>query len=285
MSESDREPLDAPSAENGPEEAVTPERDAWFHTRIVAGRHDEARAWFEAEDCLEGRTGRRDLTVAARMLGILGDDRGSARLHLRSMRLYPDDPVAVFYGAFSVHRRFGPLRALDLMEEKLEAAGDRAREDPDFSGLWAFRGGVLTGFRDFERAHESVDLAARLSPEDTWVEVQRSQLLLREDRPEEALEVAEAALARTPNYQRTIGTVGTCCGCGTGDDEGAGAAGPGADRQLSAALARVLANFYDELERQRGGLVALDEFERRSPRADKDTREWLAGYRARFSIS
>lgn len=282
MSESDREPLDAPSAENGPEEAVTPERDAWFHTRIVAGRHDEARAWFEAEDCLEGRTGRRDLTVAARMLGILGDDRGSARLHLRSMRLYPDDPVAVFYGAFSVHRRFGPLRALDLMEEKLEAAGDRAREDPDFSGLWAFRGGVLTGFRDFERAHESVDLAARLSPEDTWVEVQRSQLLLREDRPEEALEVAEAALARTPNYWATIGTVGDLLWMRNRDDEALALLDRALTDNRSAAPARVLANFYDELERYEEGLAALDEFERRSPRADKDTREWLAGYRASF---
>jgi tetratricopeptide (TPR) repeat protein len=259
---------------------ITAEQEAWFHQCMVSGKQTEAVAWAGTMGDLERWTDRRGRTVAARLLNVLGDDRGSALRHLRNFRQYPDDPVAIFYGAFSVNGQFGALATLDLLTAKLEQAGNRSREDRDYAGLWAYLGVMQGYFRDFSRAHESLKLAKGLDPDDLWIEVQRSLILLREDRAEESREVAEAALARTPNYWPVIGTLVDRYWAENRDNEAMELLHRAMTDNQGAGPPRKLAMCLDEVEAWEEGLVVLDEFERRSTRADQETRRWLAGFRA-----
>lgn len=259
---------------------MTSEQEVWFHECLVSGRQREAVDWAEKAGDFEQWTDRRGRTAAARLLGALGDDRGAALRHLRNFRQYPDDPVAIFYGAFSFNTQFGALATLDMLTARLEKAGGTARQHPDYAGMWAYLAMMQAFFRDFARAHESLNLARELQPEDQWIEVQRSLVLLREDRPDESREVAEAALEKNPNYWPVIGTVVDRYWMENRDDEALSLLHRAVNDNQGAGPPQKLASCLDEIEAWEEGLTALDEVERRNPRADRHKRQWLAGFRA-----
>ena len=267
---------------NSIDSGIDAEREAWFQDRIIEGRQGEVLSWLESAGDFSSWTDRRGRTMTARALAIAGDDRGSTLRHLRNFRNHPDDPIALFFGIFSFEHRFGPLAAMERLQEKLTGFGDRAREEMAFSGMWAFLAMMQAHFRDFSRAHESIDRARQLEPEDMWIEVQRSLLLLREDRPDESREVAEAALEKTPRYWPTIAAVTDRYWMENRDDEAIELLQKALVETQGAGPARKLAQFYDEREMWGEALEVLEEFEKRSPRADEETRKWLAGCRASF---
>jgi len=273
------DPKPAPPARDS---GIDSGREAWIHRCIVSGRQSEAVAWVESAGDFEAWTDRRGRTVAARVLNLLGANRAAALRHWRNLRQYPDDPVAIFHGAFAIHGRFGALAALDFLTERLANAGSRAQEDREFARIRAYLATVEGCFRDFSRARENLDRASALDPEDMWIEVQRSQLLLREDRPEESLEVAEAALESAPNFWPVIATVADRYWMENRDEEALALLRRAQETNEGPGASRSLAQCLDEIEEWEEGLAVLDEFEKRSPRADKETVTWLEGYRASF---
>ncbi|MDF1659973.1 MAG: tetratricopeptide repeat protein [Verrucomicrobiales bacterium] len=261
---------------------ITIEQEDFFNQQIVEGRHQQALAWLEATGDFTQRGDRVGRTLAARMLSILGDDRKSRLLHLKNYRVFPEDPVAMFYGAFSIDRSLGPLSAVDRISGFLEGANEKAKEDKAFAGLWAYLGSLESRFRDFSAAYRSFEIAERLDLEDTWIRVQRSQALLREDRTEEALEIAEGALALTPNYWAPMSEVADHYWAQNRDEECLALLERGVRDIEGRGPVRQLIRCYDEIEDYTRGLELLDEYEKRTPNADESSAKWIAANRASF---
>ncbi len=260
----------------------TEEQENWFQARIVEGRQKTALKWLDSTGLWKERTDRRSRTVAARMLAILGDSRGSELLHIRNFRVYPDDPVAMFYGAFSLMRRFGELTALESINEFLGRSGSRPDEESAFGNLWAFKGVLEARFRDFSRAYQSIAKARELDPGDTWNAIQRSRTLLLEDRPEEALEESLQSLEKTPNYWAVISDVADSYWAHNRDAEAFALLERGLRDNEGPGAAQQLIHCYDEVEEYEKGLGMLEEYERRVSEADSNTKKWIEAYRASF---
>ncbi len=226
----------------------------------------------------KSRIGR---TIAGRLFNIRGNSRQSDLFHLRCLRDYPEDPEAIFYGTFRVHQRFGPWRALATVREAIEKAS-HARDNPEFASLYSYLGSLYSTYRDFDRAWESQNIAENLKPDDCWIRLQRSCILLDQDKPEKSLAEAEDTLALRPRYRAVIASVADAYWNANRDDDAFELLQKSLDVNDSPDIAAQLARFYDETGQYENGLNAVAEYEKRSPMADDATQKNIAQMRANF---
>ena len=259
------------------------------HQQIVTGRVTEAWQWLldrgdpAQEDRIKkawaGRSGR---TIAARLLGVMGDSRRSAWWHQRNFRDHPDDANACFYASYQILGRFGPLRALRIARPVLEAQDD-PQNNPECADLWTFMSEVYNRFRDFDRSRECLDHAEKLLKDDhAWLDVCKAYLLLSEDRTDECLELLESSLKLYPDYRSLLSMAADQLWSHNRDDEAFALLEGAKQRSAHPGHSVQLVRFYDETEQLEKGLEELDEYESRSLRADKKVKKWIAGYRASF---
>ncbi len=259
------------------------------HQLIVTGQVTKAWQWLldrgdpaEEDRVKKAWAGRSGRTIAARLLGIMGDSRRSAWWHQRNFRDHPDDPNACFYASYQILGRFGPLRALRIARPILEAQND-PQNNPECADLWTFMSEVYNRFRDFDRSRECLDHAEKLlRGDDAWLEVCKGYLLLSEDRTDECLEQIEAALKRYPDYRSLITMAADQLWSHNRDDEAFALLEGAKQRSSNPGHSVQLVRFYDETEQLEKGLEELDDYESRSLRADKKVKKWIAGYRASF---
>lgn len=235
--------------------------------------HGEPETW----------TSRIGRTIAARLFQIRGASRKSDLFHLRGFRDHPNDPGAAYYASFRVVDRLGQLPALRMIRRVLDSSPD-PRSDPKYASLYLALSGIYGDFRDFDRAWEAQKIAEELEPEDCWVRLCRSHLLLEEDRTEESLEIAEAALAMRPLYRAAIATVANGYWSESRDDEALELLSNTLEHNSSGSLAGQLMRFYDEIGHHEAGLEMVDEYERRSPMAEKGLKKYFAAMRANFHL-
>jgi len=260
-----------------------------IHRQIVNGEVADAWQWLldRGDPVEEDRTkkawaGRSGRTIAARMMGIMGDSRRSAWWHQRNFRAHRSDPNACFYAGYGILARFGPLRALRIARPVLEAQED-PQNNPQCADLWTFMSEVYNRFRDFDRSRECLEHAEKLlNGDDAWLDVCKGYLLLCEDRTEECLELIESAVQRHPDYRSLLSITADQFWSHNRDDEAFALLEGAKQRSSHPGHCVQLIRFYDETEQLEKGLEELDEYESRCLRADKKIKKWIAGYRASF---
>ena len=129
-----------------------------------------------------------ELLFATRLSVRLGGLRLSRWLFRIAHRSYPTHPWVRYLALFGFHSFHDVLRDRLAFEESPEL-GDG---DLEVRAAWfATHATFLAQFRDFARAHECIERASALLPQDSWVLHCQSTVLAASDRWQEALNAAE----------------------------------------------------------------------------------------------
>ncbi len=241
--------------------------DAW---ELARGTGIALEKWPQGEE-------RR---VAAMLASALGANRLSQNLDWLNWRADKTDPEFYLHALFSRMRVTPEIRLIPEITEFL--VNDQSLAPAKRADLLAFQGYLLASFRDFGPAFDRIGEALDLAPEDSWIRVQHALILEISDRYEESLEAADKAIALRPYYRAAVLQRADVL-VHLGRDGEAIAMLEEADRMTqNAAFPGRLQGLHSEREDFEKGLACLDRFERRSPLADKDLREWIAGRRADF---
>src|SRR5262245_54296675 len=139
--------------------------------------------------------------LSARLLANLGAPRRAAAMTLRTLRMYPNQPLARYFALRTILSRQGPWAAWQAWREFGEPkdCGEILTSD-----WWSAKGVIAATLRDFETADRALDRAEAESPTNPWICVERSEVLSLEDRYDEALEAARRALTLRPYYRPGI---------------------------------------------------------------------------------
>lgn len=175
------------------------------NTKTVQDLYDVGayrRAYDAALACdLFADDGPEALVLRSRLSANLGAPRKSVALGLRALRKYPDHPQVRYFGTQALLRSRGPWEAWKKWHE-LEAIC--SPDDPMRSDWLASKGTLAAMLRDFETADRMLDEAERADPTNSWLFVERSEVLIIEDRHEEALAAARTALKHRPDFRPAV---------------------------------------------------------------------------------
>lgn len=133
----------------------------------------------------------------ARALRQLGDARRSEALLRRWSRGDVDDPAMNLACARTLVGWRAHL-GLAWMRRHPFPAGAAPDEQAEYLGCEATAAALL---RDFTAAHERIDRALAMSPDNPWLHVEHAYVLERDDRHAEALAAVERALDLEPGYR------------------------------------------------------------------------------------
>jgi tetratricopeptide (TPR) repeat protein len=127
--------------------------------------------------------------IAGRIASSTGGSRLGEVLHLTAWRRDRSHPEARYYYAFNRYARRGPLVALRFMHtQPLLEAPTKVKAD------WAaLEARILADFRDFESAEARMAHALDLEPGSDWLMGERSEILRKADRVNEARDYLEHA--------------------------------------------------------------------------------------------
>ena len=222
-------------------------------------------------------SGAEALLIAGRLAINLGAPRLGRVLHYRCWKAQPRHAEARYYRALGVLDRFGPLRVCELMRRTPELSGAAPQTQAHWLALRACASGYL---RDFDAAEAALGRAETLSPRDPWLAVQWSHLLALEDKHQESLAAARAALQWKPWYPPAVRSVAHAL-AGLDRAEEAIAFLLEADRRIEngPAVAQ-LAELQLEREKHDDARRSLDRYEQLSPLLEEDLRHWLNGRRS-----
>lgn len=242
-------------------------------------QHRALSAWDLVKDLPELHTwqGFESRRLAARIALALGNQRLGQYLDWKNWRENPDQDEAYFHALFGRFQFVASSLLLLEMEERLPKLEEGSSTYCDLLGLMASCQGDL---REVKLAHQSLDLAISQSPGPDWLLVQRSYLLQKEDRYEEALDSAIEARKISPWYRPSLEGHASALINLNRDDE--------ARKMLIEALAHSdsptiplrLSVIDSDLDQVDSTARWLDEYEKRSPLLDHHSQQWLAGRRA-----
>jgi cellulose synthase operon protein C len=139
--------------------------------------------------------GIHSCVLAARIAVNAGAPRLASRLSVRAWRTDKSHSAAQLQFGYQLYELRGPLAARRTMRgwktDPHVSVEDRAE-------LLALRAYILADLRDFATAEKFVQQAEELCGGKPWIRLQHAYLLERQDRIEEALEIAQAASALHP---------------------------------------------------------------------------------------
>ncbi len=140
--------------------------------------------------------GVQGAALASRIAANTGAPKLALRLSIRAWRTDPHHPQAQLQFGFELAHMRGPLALWEAMRGWPESQGASSDERAE---LLALKARAVADLRDFDTAEALLDRAELLAPAVAWVRLQRAYLLERQDRVEEALEIAKAACALHPH--------------------------------------------------------------------------------------
>jgi len=142
-----------------------------------------------------------------------------------------------------------------------------------------YKAWLLASLRDFDRANALVEEAKQVAPDYSWVYVEESDILEKQDRYEEANEAADHALKLHPEYHAAVLRKETALIHLNRDEEAIALLNQAHEQAEHGVYAIRLLYRYSEQDDHEKMLWALGEYERLSPLLGKKDKEWLAGRR------
>ncbi len=215
--------------------------------------------------------------LAGRLAGNLGARRLACSLHLRAWREDRGDAEALYYAAFALFERRGPLAAWDLLRDAGEPPGATSRARSD---LFALRAELAATFRDFDSAESLLARAEEIGADPVWTGVVRARVMELEDRYAEALEAARASLAQRPWYRPAVQSAAQLLQLLDRDGEALDLLRGAGQRLESGPLEAQRAALETELGLHAEARRSIERVAALSPIVEKDLARWLAARRA-----
>jgi len=257
----------------------TPERDTGtVSTAFLAELrtlHDRGRTLLAFERAtaiapLAEWRGTEARLLAMRLLDATGASRQSSRIAIETWRADRGHPDARFYMAMETLRRRGALAALEFMDaQPVETARFRA-----------LRARVLGQLRDFEGADAALAAAEAMAPGDPWIQLERAILFERQDRYQDSLAVARAALSLDPDRPDALLLNAHVLQLLNRDEEAREILGSAAGRLQSAAVVSALALVQIDLELYPQARESYDQIAFLSPAMELRFAQWLCARRS-----
>jgi tetratricopeptide (TPR) repeat protein len=215
--------------------------------------------------------------LAGRLAVRLGGNRLSAYLHVTAYRNNRDHDRARY---FYIHHVLATRGALAAWTER-SAMGPPSSEDPhDISDYHSQCAGLLGRLRDFARAEEHLARSIEVTPDHSWVWIERAILCECEDRYPEALGAAEHAHDLNPRSDSAIGMVAHCHRLLDQPEEALAFLRTAiADTESGLTVAMLIDMLIDRREVDEVRAL-FDRFENLTPLAERSAREWLLSKRA-----
>jgi tetratricopeptide (TPR) repeat protein len=243
------------------------ERGLYLQALEASRRHGPLASW----------SGTAARLLAGRLAGNLGARRLALSLHLRAGRADAADAEALYYSAYALLERRGPLAAW----ETLRARGDLAGSAPQArSDVFCLRAEVAASLRDFDTAEHWLARADEAAPERTWTCVARARVLELEDRYPEALEAVRKALELRPWYRPAVQGAASLLVLLDRDREALELLREASTRLESGAVLAQKAALETELGLHEDARATLERYAELSPLLEKDGRRWLAARRS-----
>jgi tetratricopeptide (TPR) repeat protein len=216
--------------------------------------------------------------MAGRLANNLGGQRLGRVLHIRAWQQDPSHPTATSYYARVLFERKGPYATWRFVK----SVGEMPEAPVDVRADWlAFAATVAATLRDFSTAETLVARAIELSERrQPWIFVERSYVLLQQDRHEEALDVARRALGLNPVFRPAIQAAAQVLAHLNRDDEAMQLLRDAAARTESAPILTHLATMLGEAKLYDEARQTWEKVVEASPLADRDFKRFLAGRRS-----
>lgn len=170
-----------------------------------SGQYLDSLAAGESLGNIANWPGPEGRVMAGRLANNLGSPRLGRILHHLAYRRWPEHPYCLYYGALARWSQIGVLHAwrefgvIDMPA----TAEPRARAD------WlALKALILAALRDFSRAEQLMNEALRIDPQSAWLQVEKCEILDRQDAHQSALEAAQAALELQPWFRPAVQSLG-----------------------------------------------------------------------------
>lgn len=239
-------------------------------------------AWNIARDLapLHQWAGGESLRIAAYLASGLGNDRLGSALDWKNWRMDRGDPRRYFYALFPRMHWKSPAAFLPEIDRWLAQSDNWPHEQQ--ADFFCIRASLLSSLRDFGPAHEAMGKALAVAPEYAWAHVAYSDVLEREDRYEEALSAAQAAVRLRPSYRPAVLQAVDCLVHLGRDDDAIELLRETHQGTENGAFVMRLQALYSEREDHINGLWCLEEAEKLMPLMTEPIRKWLAGRRADF---
>ena len=219
------------------------------------------------------------LHEAGRLAMRLGDDRFGRALQWFNWRHDRDHPQFYYHALFSRWHTKAPVLLLPEIRAKI-ASLTSSEYRTTRADLLATEAWILATVRDFPQANESMRQALDSDPASPWQLTQQACVWELEDRYNEALESARAALSLKPNYRPAVLQAADSLVHLGLDDEAIELLRKAHEATEENAFALRLQLLYSEREDHANGLWCLDEAEARMPLISSAMRKWLEGRRA-----
>ena len=222
------------------------------------------------------------LRQAARLASSLGASRLSRAMHWKNWRLRRNDPKRFHQALFSRYHFTPKMKLLDEIDRFLENESDIS--DANKADLYSFKAGIHTSNRDFSLAEKLLNLAVALTPNDSWIRVERSSFYEAADRYREALDEAKLAVKLAPFYRASVARCSDALIHLGRDDEALELLMSAHQESPQASFAMGMQMIFSERGDHERGLWCVSEIERLSPLMDDSFRKWLASRRADFHL-
>ncbi|WCJ59006.1 tetratricopeptide repeat protein [Fontisphaera persica] len=251
-------------------EAFIAQIEPWYHQSQML------RLWelLRAHPPLWTWTGCRSRTWAGRLAASLGSERLSQVLHRRNYQRHPRDLSAGVFYAHNLARQQGCWQARQFLQAMPEPGETVDAETCHY--FWTLRAMVEADFRDFETAADYMRRAEAYAVELPWGKVCQASILERQDRYEEALALARAAVEASPLYRPAILSTAHFLQVLDRDEEALAFLRAAVQRAACAPIAAALTCLELDLGLQAEALATLEHFVQVAPLADRSVHHWVA---------
>lgn len=252
-------------------------RHAYEQGRYVSAYHLGREAW----GVLSAWPGIEARVLALRLAANLGAPRQSDWLTRAAHRTDPQYAEARYYEARRIGRRRGPYEGLRWLRRSGELPAGTA---PDIvASWWTLWGEFASNVRDFETAETWFQRAEEADPGNPWVKVCRANSREREDRYDDAEQLAREALDLRPGYRPAVQMLGQLLMVLGRDEEAVEFLKKSASAMECFALHAQRVALLVELKRYVEAREALDQVEQLAVLAEKPLPQWIAGNRGEIA--
>jgi tetratricopeptide (TPR) repeat protein len=214
--------------------------------------------------------------LAGRLASHLGAPRLASALIMRAWRAQRTDPDAAYYHAYTIRRRRGPWHAWRFVQAQPDLETDGATR-----GHWyGLTAALAADFRDFESADEWLRRADEASPGDHWLALERADVLIGQDRYDEALACVRRSLALRPGNVQALHRVAHLLPILGRVEEALGLLAQAEQKTESGGLSWQHANLLAAQGRNTEAEQRIARTVELWPLVEKEARSWIAGLRA-----